>query len=69
MVFDRVELADNVSIHGLTPFEMLHGYGPEYPLDIILDPKTILDWDDSERFRAFQISKKHREAMIQYVHD
>jgi len=48
---------------------MLYGYRPEYPLDIILDPNTLLEWDDSERLRAFQISKKYRDSMIQYVQD
>jgi len=66
------QIAYNVSVHGstvLSPFEMLYGYRPEYPLDIILDPDTILEWDDSERLRAFQISKKYRDSMIQYVQD
>jgi len=72
MVLNRIEFAYNVSVHGstlLSPFEMLYGYRPEYPLDIILDSNTILEWDDSERLRAFQISKKYRDSMIQYVQD
>ena len=72
MVLNRIEFAYNVSVHGstlLSPFEMLYGYRPEYPLDIILDPNTILEWDDSERLRAFQISKKYRDSMTQYVQD
>ena len=35
----------------------------------ILDPKIVVDWDDTERLRAFQISKKYRGSMIQYVQD
>jgi hypothetical protein len=70
MVLNRIEIAYNVSVHGstlLSPFEMLYGYRPEHSLDIMLDRNTILDWDDSEKLRAFQISKKYRDSMIQYV--
>jgi len=38
-------------------------------LEIILDPNTILEWDDSQRLRAFHIPEKYRESMIQYVQD
>ena len=39
MVLTRNEFSCNVSVHGstlLSPFEMLDGYRPDYPLDIIL---------------------------------
>ena len=61
MVLNRIEFAYNVSVHGST---LLYRYRPEYPLDIILDPNTIFEWDDSEGLRVFQISKKYRDSMI-----
>jgi len=70
MVLNRIEFAYNVSVHGstlLSPFEMLYGYRPECPLDVILDRNTILEWEDSERLRTFQISKKYIDSMIHYV--
>jgi hypothetical protein len=36
---------------------------------MILGPKSSIDWDDSERLNAFQISKKYREAMIPFLQD
>ena len=38
-------------------------------MDIILDPQTIVEWDEGERLHALQTSKKHRDYMIQYSHD
>lgn len=64
MALDKLECAYNVSFHGstlLSPFEILYGYRPQYPLDI------ILDWIDVEKLRALQISKTYRESMTLYV--
>ena len=36
-------------------------------MDIVLYPQTIVEWDEAERVRPFQISKKYREDMLQYI--
>jgi len=61
LVLRRVEFAYNVSVHSssvLAPFEMLFGYRPDYPLDIILDPHTILERNEAERLPCFPKFKK-----------
>ena len=72
MVLRRVGFFYNVSVHIstlLSSFEMLFVEHPEHPLDMILDPQTILEFDEVERLRTFQISKKHREDMLLYAPD
>ena len=49
LVLRRVEFAYNVYVYSSTLLEMLLRYCPEYFLDIIFDPHTILEWDEAER--------------------
>ena len=55
MALRRVDFAYNVSVHCsmlLSPFQMLFGYHPEYPLDIIIDPQTFLEGDEVEKLSS-----------------
>ena len=58
MVLHRVEFAYNVSVHESTLLYYLHLKWCVDDSEYILDPETILDWDDSERLCASQISNK-----------
>ena len=71
-VLRGMEFAYNVAVHSstlLSPFGMLVGYRNEYSLDVILGPQKFWNETKMKTIRAFQISKKYRKDMLQYVQD